>query len=171
MNKSTRTTFEDFLFPIQKNMEYKELTFEEFEKAFKSVKHNKAAGHDDIDSNVIIKVYDEISFPLFMIFHSSFNEDIFPEQVKFAKVCPIFKVDSIEETGNYRPISVLTIFSKVLERIMQNRACPYFKENDMFFAKQFGFQVNNSKHHAILNLTDDILTSFEKGQFTLGVFY
>ena len=40
----------------------------------------------------------------------------------------------------------------------------------MFFSKQFGFQVNNSKHHAILNLTDDILTSFEKGQFTLGVF-
>ena len=118
MSKSTRTTFEDFLFPIQKNMEYKELTFEEFEKAFKSVQHNKAAGHDDIDSNVIIKVYDEISFPLFMIFHSSFNEDIFPEQLKFAKVCPIFKVGSIEEIGNYRPISVLTIFSKVLERIM-----------------------------------------------------
>ena len=40
----------------------------------------------------------------------------------------------------------------------------------MFFPKQFGFQVNNSTHHAILNLTDDILTSFGKGQFTLGVF-
>ena len=40
----------------------------------------------------------------------------------------------------------------------------------MLFPKQFGFQVNNSTHHAILNLTDDILTSFEKGQFTLGVF-
>ena len=40
----------------------------------------------------------------------------------------------------------------------------------MFFPKQFGFQVNNSTHHAILNLTDDMLTSFEKGQFTLGVF-
>ena len=40
----------------------------------------------------------------------------------------------------------------------------------MFFPKQFGFQVNNSTHHAILNLTDDILTSFKKGQFTLGVF-
>ena len=46
----------------------------------------------------------------------------------------------------------------------------YFKENDMFFLKQFGFQVNNSTHHTILKLTDDILTSFEKGQFTLGVF-
>ena len=151
-------------------MEHKDLTFEEFENAFKSAKHNKAAGHDDIDSNVIIKVYDEISYPLFMIFHSSFNEGIFPEQLKVAKVSPIFKVGNIEEIGNYRPISVLPIFSKVLERIMYNRTYQYFKENDMFFPKQFGFQVNNSTHHAILNLTDDILTSFEKGQFTLGVF-
>ena len=119
--QSISKTFEDFLFPVQKNMEYKDLTFEEFEKAFKSVKHNKAAGHDDIDSNVIIKVYDEISYPLFMIFHSSFNEGIFPEQLKVAKVSPIFKVGNIEEIGNYRPISVLPIFSKVLERIMYNR--------------------------------------------------
>ena len=40
----------------------------------------------------------------------------------------------------------------------------------MLFPKQFDFQVNNSTHHAILNLTDDILTSLEKGQFTLGIF-
>ena len=67
-------------------MEYEDLTFEEFKKAFKSVKHNKPAGHDNIDSNVITKVYDEIIYPLFIIFHSSLNEGIFPEQLKVAKV-------------------------------------------------------------------------------------
>ena len=108
-------------------MEHQELTFEEFEKAFKSVKHNKAAGYDYIDSNTIMKVYDEISYLLFMIFHSSFNEGIFPEQLKVAKFSPIFKVGSIEEIGNYGPISVLPIFSKVLERIMYNRTYQGFK--------------------------------------------
>ena len=137
-------------------MEYKNLTFEEFEKVFKPVKQSKTAGHDDINSNVIIKAYDEISYLLFMIFHCSFNEGIFPEQLKVAKVSLIFKVGSIEEIGNYRPIPVLPIFSKVLKRIIYNRTFHYFKENDMFFPKQFGFQVNNSAHHAILNLTDDI---------------
>ena len=137
-------------------MEYKDLTFEGFEKAFKSVKQNKAAGHHDIDSNIIIKGYDEISYPLFMIFHSSFNKGIFPEQLKVAKVYPFFKVGNIEEIGNYRPISVLPILSKVLERIMYNRTCQYFKENDMFFPKQYDFQVKNSTHHAVLNLTDGI---------------
>ena len=53
---------------------------------------------------------------------------------------------------------------------MYNRTYQYFKKNDMFFPKQFGFQVNNSTHQAILNLTNGILTSFEEGQFTLGIF-
>ena len=102
--QNTSKTFDNFLFPVQKNMEHKDLTFEEFEKASKSVKHNKSAEHDDIDSNVIAKVYDEISYPLFMIFHGSFNEGIFPEQLKVAKVSPILKVGNIEEIENYRPI-------------------------------------------------------------------
>ena len=76
--------------PVEKNMEYRDLSFEEFEKAFKSVKRNKAAGHDGFDSNVIIRVYDGVSYPLFLIFHSSFNEFIFPEidQYRFFPYSP-----------------------------------------------------------------------------------
>ena len=95
--RNTSETLEDFLFPVQKNMEYKYLTFEEFEKAFKSVKHDKAARHDDIDSNIIIKVFDETIYPLFMIFHSSFNEGIFPEPLKVVKFSPIFKVGKLKK--------------------------------------------------------------------------
>ena len=53
---------------------------------------------------------------------------------------------------------------------MYNRTSRYFKKHGTFFPKQFDFQVNNSTHHAILSLTDDILTSYEKGQLTFGVF-
>ena len=67
-------------------MECRCLIFEKFEKAFKSVKRYKSSGHGNI----------EISYPLFMIFHSSFNERIFPEQLKVANVYPIFKVDNIK---------------------------------------------------------------------------
>ena len=94
--QNTSKTFEDFLFHVKKNMEQKEFNFEEFERAFKSVKHNKAAGHEDIDSNDTIKAYHEICYPLFMTFHSSFNKDIFPEQLKVAKVSPIFKAGNVE---------------------------------------------------------------------------
>ena len=60
--ENTSKTFEDFIFPVQKNMEYRDRNFEEFKKSFKLVKSNKAAGHDGIASSLIIKVYDEISY-------------------------------------------------------------------------------------------------------------
>ena len=131
--QNTSKTFQDFLFLVQENIEYRDLTFEEFEKAFKSVKRNKAAGHDDIDSNVIIKVYDEIrSFrERYFTLHRSFSKGIFLEQLKIAKVFSTFKVGNIEEIRNYRSISVLPIFSKVTERIMYNRTYQYFKENNI----------------------------------------
>ena len=87
-----------------------------------------------------------------MTFHSSSKEDIFPEQVKLAKIFPIFKVDNIEEVGNYIPISVLPIFPKVSERKIFNRTYQYFQRKSMFFSKQFSFQVNNSTHHGVSNL-------------------
>ena len=99
-------------------MEYRNLTFEETEKHFNSTKRNNAAGYDDIDSNVILKTYDKVSYPLFMIFNSSINEDIFPKQLKIAKASPLFKIGNIEEVGNYRSISVFPTFSKLLERII-----------------------------------------------------
>ena len=67
-----------------------------------------------------------------MIFNSSFNEGIFPEQRKVGKVYPIFKVGNIEEIGNYQTISVLPIFSKVLERIMYNRLISISKKMTFF---------------------------------------
>ena len=102
--KSTCKRFEEFIFPVEKKIEYRDHGFEESEKAYNLVKLNKAAEHHDIDSSIIIKVYDEISYPLFLVFHSSFNEGIFPEQLKVAKVSPIFKVGNIEEIGKYRKI-------------------------------------------------------------------
>ena len=139
-------------------------------KKLKFIKCNTAVGRDVVDSNVMIKVYDEITYPLFMIFHSSVSEGIFPEQLKVAKVSPVFEVGNIEEVGTYiKSVSVLLIFSKVIERIMYNRTYQYFKENDMLFPKKFCFQVNNSTHYSILNLIDNILTSFKKSQVTLGV--
>ena len=79
-----------------------------------------------------------------MIFCSSFYEDIFPEQLKIAKVSPNFKFDNIEDVGNYRPISVLPIFSKVLERIMHNR------NNQYFFKKMTCFSRNSLTFKGII---------------------
>ena len=98
------------------------------------------------------------------------NLDIFPEKMKIAKVTPIFKSGKKELLTNYRPISVLSCFSKILEKIMCNRVYNYLNNNNLLFRKQFGFRKGHSTDHALIKLLDSICDSFNQNKYTLGVF-
>ena len=141
-----------------------------FRKAFKKLERNKAIGCDGLNGNIIIDVYDSIKAIPFKIFKTSFEEAIFPEKIKIAKVSPSFKKGDKENVENYRPISILPIFSKVLQRIMYNRLYEYFMNNSLLHKNQLGFQINNSTEHIIFQFTRDIAQNFDNGKFTLGVF-
>ena len=122
--------------PSDRNINHNDLTYEEVEEAFKSLKCNKAASCSNPDSIVRMKDFDEISYLIFMIFHSPFSGDI-------SQVSPSFKTGHIEEVENYRRMSLLAVFWKILERIMYNRIYQYFKQLDVLYPKKFSFQVNN----------------------------
>ena len=92
------------------------------------------------------------------------------DSLKIAKVTPIVKSGAKDNVSNYRPISIVPVFSKVLERIVYNRVYNHLNSKGLLYEKQFGFQRNNSTEHAIFQLTRDITSSFEKGEYTLGVF-
>ena len=84
---------------------------------------------------------------------------------------PIYKAGANSDTSNYRPISILPCFSKILECLMYNRLYKYLNENNILHEKQFGFQSEYSINDAIVQSVDKIFDSFEKGQFiTLEVF-
>ena len=151
-------------------MQFEELNFGECEEAFKSSKRNKAAGFDDLSSNIIIDAYDNLKNILFHVFKVSIKQGIFPDSLKIAKVTPIFKSGAKDNVSNYRPISILPVFSKVLEKIMYNRVYNHPDSKDLLYEKPFGFQINNSTEHTILQLIQDITSSFEKEEYTLGVF-
>ena len=80
------------------------------------------------------------------------------------------KISIISGKVYYRPISILPIFSKLLEKIMYNKIYNHVSNNKLLYNKQFGSQKNVSTEYAILQLTREILDSFENNQFTLGVF-
>jgi hypothetical protein len=165
-----KKSYRSYLKPPDKYIPEEELQFEEFENAFKNLQKNKSPGADDLNCNIIIDAYEEIKEPLFKIFKSSLDKGIFPDLLKIAKVTPVFKSGEHSDLGNYRPISVLPVFSKVLERIMYNKVYRHLKENSLLFSRQFGFQKNTSTEHAIIKLVDDITKSFSRGEFTLGIF-
>ena len=90
--------------------------------------------------------------------------------MKIAKLIPLFKNGDPENITNYRPISVFSCFSKVLERIMYNRLYKYLCKEKLLYSKQSGFQKGHSADHAIVHLVDQIYQSFENDNYTLGAF-
>ena len=107
----------------------KSVTEKELKRAFFSLKPNKTPDYDNINVNVVKKVYRESKAPLMHIFNLSLSTGIFPNKLKIAKVSPIFKTNGKDLLTNYRPISVLPCFSKILERIMYDRLYSYLTEN------------------------------------------
>ena len=99
--------------------------------------------------NVIKKCFGELCEPLKNLVNLSIVERIFPDDLKIAKFTPIYKTDSSSNISNYRPVSVLPYFSKMLERIMYNRLQKYLNNINILYNKQFGFQTGHSTEHAI----------------------
>ena len=104
------------------------------------------------------------------VFNLSLEKEIFPNDLKIARVTPIFKASDESEMGNYRPISVVPCFLKILERFVYNRLFKYLIANEIYYKKQFGCREGHSSEHAIIQLIDQIKNSFEKKHFTLAVF-
>ena len=110
-------------------METKQLSMNELKDAFFSLKIKKSPGYDDIGFNVLIKYFSSLCEPLKYLFNLSIEKGIFPDDLKIDKVTPIYNADDKSDLSNYRPTSVLSCFSKILERTMYNHLHQYLTEN------------------------------------------
>ena len=162
--------FETFLYGNHSILNEYPLTDDELKNAFLTLKTKTSPGFDEINPDVVKHISDAIFSPIKSIFNSSLITGNFPNKLKIARVSPIFKNDEEELVENYRPISVLPCFSKILERIMFNRLYSFLQVNNTLYKKQFGFQKEHSTEHAILQLTNQIQQSFQENLLTIGVF-
>ena len=130
-------------------MESQPLSINELKNAFFSLNINKSPGHDGVSFNVIKNCFGELCEPLKNLVNLSIVKRVFPDDLKIAKVTPIYKTDNSSNISNYRPISVLPCSSKMVERIMCNRLQKYLNNQNTLQDKQFGFQTGHSTGHAI----------------------
>ena len=93
-----------------------------------------------------------------------------PNQFKIAKVCPIFKGGDETQTNDYRPISLLSSFSKILEKIVCNQLKYYLVSNNIIDPQQFGFQNNNSTFHPMIHLMNKISKAMQEDEYTISIF-
>ena len=101
------------------------VTINEPKEVFFILKTNKSPGYDEVSSNVIKNCFSELNYPLKYLFGKSIGKGVFPNVLKIARVTPLFRGGDPIDISNYRPISVLPCFSKILERIMYNHLYKY----------------------------------------------
>ncbi len=108
--------------------------------------------------------------PLAFIFNLSIKDGLFPEKLKISRVVPIFKAGDQRECNNYRPISLVMAFSKIIEKIVAIKLINHLEINKLLTPQQFGFQRNLSTEHAILHLTNFVTEALNENKYAVGVF-
>ena len=120
--------------------------------------------------NVIKEVLDLIVQPLTYITNLSLSSGIVPDQMKIARVVPLFKAGDLSQFTNYRPVSVLPAFSKCLEGTVYNRLINFLNKFNTLSNNQYGFRKNHSTAYALIQLYDKLSDATDQGKVTLGLF-
>jgi len=131
---------------------------------------SKSTGPQSIPVNLLKLIADLIVLPLGKIINNSFSDGIFPDALKSCKVVPIHKGGSMDDLNNYRPISLLSIFDKIIEKLIHHRLYNFLELHNILFNNQFGFRKNNSTSFALMQITEKIKETIENKKFGCGIF-
>jgi len=123
-----------------------------------------------VSTKMIKHIVNEIAAPLSHIFNISLRSGTFPAKLKQCRVIPIFKNGDSLECDNYRPISLLSSFSKILEKIVAEKLVHHLLSNDLVYNHQYGFLPKRSTEHNLMQLLDFATKALNDGMYCIGVF-
>lgn len=147
-----------------------EVTANEVELHINELKNTKSTGYDDLTTQIIKLSAHVISHPLSYIFNLSFSEGVFPDLLKMAKVIPLHKSGKLDVITNYRPISLLSNVSKILEKLMHSRLTNFLNKYDLLYEGQFGFRKNSSTAFALYDTVYTIQSNM-RNNYVMGLFF
>lgn len=150
-----------FIFPISPT---------EIFNAINSIANKNSPGSDGVGAQLIKNCIYSLLTPLEILFNLSLTKGIFPDVLKNAIVVPVFKAGISSQISNYRPISILSAISKILELIIKNRIIDFLTKNHFFSDRQFGFLPGRSTDGALMSHITDIVNSTEKNNVTVALY-
>jgi hypothetical protein len=153
-----------FTKPINQ-INWKYTTTHEIEKIIKSLNSKNSHGYDGISNKIIKLSLPFIISPLTYICNEVLKTGVFPDRLKYAVVRPIFKKGNKHKTSNYRLISLLTSFSKIIEKLYL-----HLDKNNILAREQFGFRPHASTKQSAYIMINGILTVLNDNLVVGGIF-
>ena len=152
------------------NLSENEITAREIVDTVKLLEPKKSYDIGGVSMFFVKKCIYSLANPLKHVFGLSFSTGIVPEQFKIAKVVPIFKSGDPRSADNYRPISLLNNFSKIIEKIMCLRLTAFLESNSLISRSQYGFRKSHSTLHPITHFQNFITQAFNNKEHALAIF-
>ena len=129
-------------------------TADEISCVIDSLKNKKAVRENDVDTKLIKLSKDVLSPILSELFNLSIATGSYPDCLKIAEVIPIYQKSDPCKCNNYRPISLLSQFDKIFEKLLGNRLISFLEKYNLLSKQQFGFRQNSTTTYAIANIHD-----------------
>jgi len=146
--------------------QFSTLTPRQVQKALRSLKSTSAPGHDKFPGFLFKNLAEAIAPNITHIYNSSFLNNIFPNTWKMADIRAIYKQKgSKTDPNNYRPISVLPILGRTLEKLAAAQLYQYCELNSILPPEQFGFRKHSSCEMALLSATESCLEALDQGSY------
>lgn len=172
--KTPKKTFKQYLPKLDsvpnKKLKLRTVSRQKVEEIIDNMKSKTSFGHDTMSNRMVKYVKEEISIPLTHLINLSIRHSYVPQTWKTAKMVPIFKSGDPSLPTNYRPVSLLSTLSKVLERVICNQVYGYLENNKLLFPMQFGFRKAHSCEGLLLQLIDYISKAKDKNKHVLNVY-
>jgi hypothetical protein len=139
-------------------------------KTIKKLKSKNSCDVFGMSSKLIKLIGNEIAVPLAHIFNLSLISGDFPSKLKQCRVIPIYKAGDQLECDNYRPISLLSSISKILEKIVAEKLLFHLTSNDLLYEHQYGFLPKKSTEHNLMHILNYVTTALNDGMYCIGIF-
>jgi hypothetical protein len=156
---------------VNKSIFLRPISAQEVQTLIGVVGKKRSAGADDIPGNILKEVSIFIAGPLAQIINESFCRGHFPRALKKTKILPLFKKGDRKNISNYRPIAILSVFSKIFEKAFCDRILSFIDKYDILNSNQHGFQRRKNTTTAMAGFIEAVLKARENNLHVSGVFY
>lgn len=156
--------------PLENSMYLQPTNEREVLEIIQNLKCKKSPGIDGVRAETLKEIKGEIVKPLTFLINQCLQTGCYPVVLKTSIIKPLHKSGSKVSMENYRPISLLSNISKIIEKIIKCRLCNFLKKYNILSGRQYGFREGRSTEDAILELTSSIYESLDKKIPTISIF-